>query len=143
VQKKNLDFALELPSETVSSVCDADKIKQIVINLIDNAVKFTPSRGKIVVRLADEGENVRIEVEDTGIGIKKEDQERIFEMFAQAEDRRGGKIRGTGIGLALCEKIIQQHGGDIRVESATGKGSRFCVKFGKNLETDSLGSAKY
>jgi PAS domain S-box-containing protein len=140
VQKKDLEFSLELPSEAVTAVCDADKIKQIVINLVDNAVKFTPPHERIVIRLTEEGEKARIDVEDTGIGIKKEDQKRIFEMFAQAEDRRGGKIRGTGIGLALCKKIIEQHGGEIRVESELGKGSRFSIIFWKNI--DSLALAK-
>lgn len=131
VQNKGISFRMELPSEPLFAVCDADKIKQVVINLLDNAVKFTDAGGTIVVGLRTSDRQVLIDVKDTGIGIKEEDQEKIFEMFGQAS----GKIkrRGSGVGLAVCRLIVGQHKGRIDVDSRQGRGSRLTVVFPDSL----------
>ena len=103
---------------------DGARIKQVLLNLVGNAVKFTPEGGRVWVRADSEDGAVRVEVGDTGPGIAAEDHERIFLEFQQA-GRDAGKPQGTGLGLALAKKFVEMHGGKIWVESEVGKGSRF------------------
>ena len=104
---------------------DERKVKQILVNLLTNAVKFTPEGGqiKVAVRLGDS--SVIVSVADTGIGIAKEDQEAIFEEFRQARGDYAQKREGTGLGLTLTKRFVEMHGGKIWVESKPGKGSTF------------------
>ena len=102
---------------------DERKVKQVVLNLLSNALKFTPEGGRIEVKATPTDGAVEISVSDTGIGIAPEDQEAVFEEFRQV----GGadkKAEGTGLGLALCRKFVELHGGRIWVESRVGAGSR-------------------
>ncbi|HEX9136148.1 MAG TPA: GAF domain-containing sensor histidine kinase, partial [Nitrospirota bacterium] len=103
---------------------DGARVKQVLLNLVGNAVKFTPEGGRVWVRADSEDGIVRVEVGDTGPGIAPEDQERIFLEFQQAGSD-SGKPQGTGLGLALARKFIEMHGGKIWLESEVGKGSRF------------------
>jgi signal transduction histidine kinase len=104
---------------------DERKVKQILVNLLTNAVKFTPEGGQIKIE-ASLGDNaVIISVTDTGIGIAKEDQEAIFEEFRQVGSNYAQKREGTGLGLALTRKFVELHGGKIWVESEVGKGATF------------------
>jgi GAF domain-containing protein len=103
---------------------DGARIKQVLLNLVGNAVKFTPEGGRVWVRADSEDGAVRVEVGDTGPGIAPEDHERIFLEFQQAGSD-AGKPQGTGLGLALARKFVEMHGGKIWVESEAGKGSRF------------------
>jgi signal transduction histidine kinase len=112
--------------ETLGSI-DADerKIKQVVVNLVVNAIKFTPSGGTVTVAGQRTSADVSVSVTDTGIGIAPEDQTRIFEEFRQAGDGAGRAIEGTGLGLSLAKRFIELHGGTISVVSALGRGSKF------------------
>jgi signal transduction histidine kinase len=103
---------------------DQRKVKQVLLNLLSNAVKFTPEGGRITVSAAAEDDAVAIAVTDTGIGIASEDHEAVFEEFRQVgqSDR---KAEGTGLGLALCRKFVELHGGRIALTSELGKGSTF------------------
>jgi signal transduction histidine kinase len=103
---------------------DAPRIKQVLLNLVGNAIKFTPREGQVWVRAFRDDGFVRVEVGDTGPGIAAEDHERIFLEFQQA-GTESGKPEGTGLGLALARKFVEMHGGEIWVESKLGKGSRF------------------
>jgi signal transduction histidine kinase len=104
---------------------DERKIKQVLVNLLSNSVKFTPEGGQIKVE-AKLGDNaVIVSVTDTGIGIAKEDQEAIFEEFRQASGNYAQKREGTGLGLTLTRRFVELHGGKIWVESEVGKGSTF------------------
>jgi signal transduction histidine kinase len=94
------------------------------LNLVSNAIKFTPEGGRVWVRAGAKDGNARLEVGDTGPGIAAEDQERIFLEFQQAGSD-AGKPQGTGLGLALAKKFVEMHGGRIWLESEVGKGSRF------------------
>lgn len=106
---------------------DAARIRQVVLNLVGNAIKFTPEGGQVWLRARTFDNFVRLEVEDTGPGISKEDHERIFLEFEQVRiSETKSKPEGTGLGLALAKKFIEMHGGKIWVESEVGKGSRFC-----------------
>jgi len=103
---------------------DERKVKQVFLNLLSNALKFTPEGGRIDVRAAINDGMAEISVADTGVGIAPEDQEAIFEEFRQV-GTADKKVEGTGLGLALSRKFIELHGGRIWVESQPGKGSTF------------------
>lgn len=103
---------------------DIVRVRQIVMNLLNNAFKFTPRQGQITVRAKREEHNLVIEVSDNGPGIKKQDQERLFNPYDRVEDDRE-RLSGLGLGLALCKTFVELHGGQIWLKSAPGKGSTF------------------
>lgn len=120
------------PQSDFEVEADPDRITQVVTNLLSNALKFTPPGGKIVVELETDYREpassrpwIAISVEDTGIGIAKEDQERIFEKFEQVSLAAPKGLSSTGLGLTIAKEIVELHGGKIWVESDPGKGSRF------------------
>jgi len=107
---------------------DGDRLAQVFSNLVDNAIKFTPANGQVVVSACQVGGQLEIRVSDSGIGISPEDQKRIFERFYQTDkSRRGGAGRGVGLGLAIARQIVQAEGGSISVTSTVGQGSEFVV----------------
>jgi signal transduction histidine kinase len=124
--KNGVDLRLEPSPEVDVVTADERRIRQVVFNLLSNAVKFTPEGGRIVVSSARHDGELRIAVADTGPGIAREDQERIFEEFQQT-DLGARQQEGTGLGLALSRRLIELHGGRIWVESEPGEGSTFVV----------------
>jgi len=102
-------------------------LEQMFINLIDNAVKYTPDNGKIAIRISSSGGAVLTEIEDTGIGIPKEHLPRIFERFYRVDKTRSRNLGGTGLGLSIVKHVVIMHGGKIDVHSEEGKGSRFSI----------------
>ena len=104
---------------------DPQRIEQVVTNLISNAFKFTPARGRVTVAVRPEGDGVEIRVSDTGIGIPAEEQERIFHRFYQVEDPLTRHCKGTGLGLSIVQRLLAAHGVTISVDSAPGSGSSF------------------
>jgi len=104
---------------------DKNRLRQIFLNLLSNAIKFTLTGGQLGIEVSREGDWCQVSVIDNGIGIRKEDQERIFEPFCQLDNPLTREKTGTGLGLTLANQIIEKHGGRIWVESAYGKGSRF------------------
>jgi signal transduction histidine kinase len=102
---------------------DEDRLVQVVVNLLANAVRFTPAGGRVVVRVVDAGEECEVQVEDTGVGIPAAELPHIFEAYRQAHLGKGG----TGLGLAIVRGLVQAHGGRVTAESQPGKGSRFTV----------------
>ena len=103
---------------------DERKIRQVVLNLLSNAIKFTPEGGRIELRAVPVDGSVEVSVSDTGVGIAPEDQEAVFEEFRQVGTAEK-KAEGTGLGLTLCRKFVELHGGRIRVQSEVGRGSTF------------------
>jgi len=103
---------------------DERKVKQVLLNLLSNALKFTPEGGRIDVRAAVGDGVVEVSVADTGVGIAPEDQETVFEEFRQV-GTADKKVEGTGLGLALSRKFIELHGGRIWLKSQVGTGSTF------------------
>ena len=99
-------------------------MRQVVLNLLSNAIKFTPEGGRIDVGAVSKDGFVEVSVSDTGIGIALEDQEKVFEEFRQV-GTAAKKIEGTGLGLTLCRKFVELHGGRIWVKSQEGVGSTF------------------
>jgi signal transduction histidine kinase len=107
-------------------VADSAKLKQVLHNYLSNALKFTPEDGRVTVRVRPDGaDRFRVEVEDTGIGIKREDLGRLFVEFQQLDAGTAKKYPGTGLGLALTKRIVEAQGGQVGVESVPGQGSTF------------------
>ena len=122
--KKDINLHVESSVLPEPFSMDGARVKQVLLNLLGNAVKFTPEGGRVWVRADSEDGAVRVEVRDTGLGIAPEDHERIFLEFQQAGSD-AGKPQGTGLGLALAKKFVEMHGGKIWLESEVGKGSKF------------------
>jgi GAF domain-containing protein/anti-sigma regulatory factor (Ser/Thr protein kinase) len=126
-QSHGIKLELVVAPELDTMVADERKLKQVLVNLLANAVKFTPDGGTITLRAVRENGEVRLAVHDTGIGIAPEDQRRIFEEFQQASHQGERSREGTGLGLTLSKRMVELHGGTISVDSAPGKGSTFTV----------------
>jgi signal transduction histidine kinase len=134
--KNNVNLALERAGAVGEWVADERKFKQIMLNLLSNAVKFTPHGGLVSVRAQRFDSRIEIAVSDTGIGIKPEDQQLVFEEFRQASGDHLKKSEGTGLGLALTRRFVELHGGAITLQSEVGKGSTFTFTLPeKQLET--------
>ena len=122
--KKGIQLRIDSDERLAPFSMDGARVKQVLLNLVGNAIKFTPEGGKVWIRTGGKNGFVCVEVGDNGPGIAAEDQERIFLEFQQAGSE-AGKPQGTGLGLALAKKFIEMHGGKIWLESEVGKGSRF------------------
>jgi len=134
--KKSIDLRADCDERLEPFPMDGARVKQVLLNLVGNAIKFTPQAGQVWVRAGTEDGIVRVEVGDTGPGIPAEDHERIFLEFQQAGSD-AGKPQGTGLGLALAKKFVEMHGGKLWVESEVGKGSRFFFTLPISNELDS------
>ncbi len=122
-RKQSLDIEVEEGLPPVHA--DKGKLRQVLLNLLSNATKFTPDGGKLRIEAVRKDHSCQVSVVDNGIGIKKEDQKRLFEPFHQLDNPLSGEKGGTGLGLAVVKQIIEKHGGKIWMESEYGKGSRF------------------
>lgn len=139
--EKGLELAFHIPPEVPDSLTgDMGRLRQVVVNLVGNAIKFT-EEGEVVVRLEIESEKdkevmLHFQVRDTGIGIPKDTQARIFESFRQADSSTTRRFGGTGLGLAISRQLVELMGGRIWLESEEGKGStfHFTARFGKAAE---------
>ena len=120
-----LDFNAENDLKTVS--CDPDKMQEVIANLISNALKYTPQNGRVSIRAKRREKDIEIQIKDTGIGIKPEDQIKIFEPFHKLHKKGLKGEESTGLGLALAKRIMEAHGGKLDVESQEGKGSTFTM----------------
>ena len=125
-QRKRLQMQVEIDPALGELVLDPVRLKQVLYNYLSNAIKFTPDEGQVTVRARAEGaKRVRIEVEDTGIGIAPGDIERLFGEFQQLESGYGKRHQGTGLGLALTQRLVHAQGGSVGVRSVLGHGSVF------------------
>lgn len=123
--EKNIQVRVELPDNLPRVLADHGRLEQVLVNLVDNAVKYTPAGGTVRVT-AEAGEHVvKVSVEDSGIGIPAKDLPRIFERFYRVDEGRSRDQGGTGLGLAIVKHIIQLHGGEMTVSSVPGSGSTF------------------
>ncbi len=123
-ESKGQSFTLDLPRKLSLIKADRRRIDQVVMNLLENAVKFTPEGGSIRLRAMVHGRDLMIEVQNSGQGLSPEEQQRLFQPYYRSEvDRQ--RIPGSGLGLALCKQLVEAHGGKIWVDSELGKGNTF------------------
>jgi PAS domain S-box-containing protein len=126
--KKRIKLQTEIHPSLSTIEADARSLKQILYNYVSNALKFTPEEGEVKVSIMpEEGDSFRIEVADTGVGIRSEDLHRLFMEFQQLDTSSSEQYAGTGLGLALTKRIVEAHGGHVGVKSTPGKGSIFCA----------------
>lgn len=123
-ENKLLTIERDFDPQTPPALCDDDKMQQVFINLLANAIEFTPHRGRIRVSVAPAGEMVRVVIADNGIGIPAEDLPRIFERFYRVDKARSRKMGGTGLGLAIAKQIVELLGGSVSIASEVGKGTQ-------------------
>jgi two-component system phosphate regulon sensor histidine kinase PhoR len=131
---KHIELGKLVPAELRVSA-ERAAVEQILTNLVENAIKYTPSGGRVRVVAEPKGEKVRLVVEDSGPGIPKEHHARLFERFYRVDDARSRDLGGTGLGLAIVKHLVLANGGDVGVDSEVGRGSRFIVSLPRGAGT--------
>jgi signal transduction histidine kinase len=133
--EKGLTLVRDNALPSIPIVGDPDALLSVFGNLLANAIRYTPTGGRITVGCAASGDQVWVTVSDTGIGMTPEVQERIFEKFFRSRDARSVEAQGLGLGLALVQELVEAHGGCVEVESTPGQGSTFRVVLPKREDT--------
>jgi two-component system phosphate regulon sensor histidine kinase PhoR len=123
--EKDLRISVNLPQRLPDIAADRRRLAEVLQNLLDNAMQYTPAGGQIMVSASADGAEVTFTVSDTGIGIPRADQSRIFERFYRVDVARSREVGGTGLGLSIAKHLVEVHGGRIWVESEVGQGSQF------------------
>ncbi|MCL7410569.1 MAG: ATP-binding protein [Methanosarcinaceae archaeon] len=127
IEKKGLTIITDMPDELPKVNGDTDRLTEVIINLIDNAVKFTPKGGEITITACEKPEIIHITVKDTGVGIPKDATSKLFERFYQVDASSTRRYGGTGLGLYIVKSIVEMHNGQIWVESEEGNGTTFHI----------------
>lgn len=140
-REKNHELNLEIPDEAVYMEGDASAIQQLVANLLDNAIKYTPTEGSISIRIPEVDPPV-LEVDDNGIGIEPRKQERIFERFYRVDEGRSREEGGTGLGLSIVKHVALSHGGSISLDSTPGRGTTFRIEFPTYTEDSTVDNSE-
>jgi len=122
---RQLRLELSIPGDSPPVRGDPERLHQVFVNLLDNAIKFNRVGGRVTVRATPEGAQLRVDVEDTGVGIPAEELPRVFERFYRVEKARSRELGGTGLGLSIVKHIVEAHGGRVSVDSRLNHGSRF------------------
>ncbi|MDO8580248.1 MAG: GAF domain-containing sensor histidine kinase [Candidatus Omnitrophota bacterium] len=125
IRDKNLQWELEIDPQLPEVELDSSQFERVFINLIGNAIKFTPEKGTITIKAAHDNGWINMEISDTGIGISEEDMDRLFEEFYRVENPINQKVKGTGLGLSLAKKIVEAHNGKIWITSKLNQGTTF------------------
>jgi protein-histidine pros-kinase len=137
---KRIEVAADVDPAVASAVVDPARLKQVLYNYLSNAIKFTPEDGRVAIRITPEGSAFfRLDVEDSGIGIRKDDLVRLFVEFQQLDTSAAKKHQGTGLGLALTKRIVENHGGSVQVRSSFGQGSTFSALLPRESRTSGAG----
>jgi signal transduction histidine kinase len=131
ITEKDISIEADFEDEEILVNADSDAIERVVINLLHNAIKFTPEKGKIHFKTERQKDRIQISIEDTGVGIDPEEIPMIWDRFYKSDKSRGRDKTGTGLGLAIVKNIINEHKQDIQVESEPGKGTRFVFTLGR------------
>ncbi|KMK77938.1 cell wall metabolism sensor histidine kinase WalK [Alkalihalobacillus pseudalcaliphilus] len=120
---KNIHFTREITPKNTYVKMDRDKLTQVIDNIISNAMKYSPEGGNVTIRMEHYGKQIRVSIQDQGMGIPRESQQKIFDRFYRVDKARARSIGGTGLGLAIAKELVQAHSGEIWVESMYGKGT--------------------
>lgn len=131
-EAQGISLSLQREGRLPRIVADRARLKQVLINLLDNAIKYNREGGAVTVQLDADEQCVTVKVMDTGEGIPTQDLPHIFEKMYRVERRHGRSVEGSGLGLSIVQRIVEQHGGNISVESRVGEGSTFTVTLPKN-----------
>jgi signal transduction histidine kinase len=127
--EEDVRLELDVPSNDAPVVdVDPTKLRRVLTNLLENAVKYSPEGGSVVLRVDAADGRLRVHVADEGLGIARAEQERIFEKFYRADPQLARGVGGTGLGLYICRELVQRMGGEIEVDSEPGRGSTFTVE---------------
>lgn len=126
IKNKNINLSYHIDKD-IDIFADYQKIQQVLYNLLSNAIKYTPDKGSIVITVTNTAKKVRFSIKDSGIGIDKKDQKRIFGKFVQLEDAFYKKETSTGLGLTITKQLVEMHKGTIKIISEKGKGAEFIV----------------
>jgi two-component system phosphate regulon sensor histidine kinase PhoR len=126
-EKKGVRLAAELPREVTAVVGDARALEHVLLNLVDNAVKYCPRGTRVIVRASSQGDRVKLIVTDDGPGISAEHLPRVFERFYRVDAGRSRELGGTGLGLSIVKHMVEAMRGRVSVESEVGRGSTFTV----------------
>lgn len=129
--EKAILISLDTPDELVS-IGDPERLSQLLYILLDNAIKYTPADGQVKLTISREGSALSIAVQDTGIGIKSEDLDHIFERFYRADKARSRQMGGHGLGLSIAKWIVETHKRSIEVSSKPNEGTTFVIKIPQN-----------
>ncbi|WP_313800701.1 two-component system histidine kinase PnpS [Cytobacillus sp.] len=131
--EKEITLQFEADKESILIEGDADRLKQVFLNLVSNAISYTPNGGQVFLRLSESASKLFVEVKDTGIGMEASEVPRIFERFYRVDKARSRNSGGTGLGLAIVKHIVEAHKGNIIVTSQVGKGTTFLVELNKRF----------
>ncbi|MCM8786953.1 MAG: ATP-binding protein [Candidatus Omnitrophica bacterium] len=124
-KKKAILVTLNIPLNLPKVLADQNRISQVILNLLDNAIKYTPDKGKVTISAASKDKFIQVDISDTGIGIPEDAIPHIFERFYRVDKARSRELGGTGLGLSIVKHIILNHGGNVWVESKVSYGSTF------------------
>lgn len=134
IHEKKHTFVYDPPASALYTYGDEDAIEQVIINIVSNAIKYTPEQGELRLYLEEEQSTVSLTVQDNGIGIPSQDMPRVFERFYRVDKARSREMGGTGLGLSIAQQIIEAHGGSIHLYSREGKGTRVVIRLPKVKE---------
>lgn len=135
-EEAGVELVSTVPTPSVLIEADPMRLEQVLSNLCDNAIKFTPAGGRVTIDYVNHGPEVEVSVSDTGIGIPEQELPRIFDRFYQVDASSTRRYRGTGLGLTICKHIVERHGGRLWVESIQGQGSTFRFTLPQQLPSE-------
>ena len=127
IDKKSIEFTAKIPDKLPNLNVDKDKISATLVNLLGNAVKYTPDHGRVAIHVQQSPDEIQIHVEDSGFGIAEEELPKVFDQFFRSADERVREISGSGLGLAFAHEVTRMHGGELTVQSELNKGTRFVM----------------
>ncbi len=140
-ERFGVDISLNSDGVEHSCICDAQKLYQVFLNILDNAIKYSDPGAQVEARVEEEGDYLRVRIQDTGVGIPEEDLPQLFGRFYRVNKDRSRSTGGSGLGLAIAKEIVEMHGGEISVESRVGVGSVFEIRLPKTPPSRSANNA--
>ncbi len=135
-KSKMQEIKLIADVDEVVGYFDYDRIEQVMLNILSNAIKYTPENGRIKAFITRNGDHVQIRVDDTGIGISKKHLTRIFDRFYRVDKARSRNLGGTGLGLSIAKEIVDLHQGEIEIDSKVGSGTSIIIRIPIEMELD-------